>query len=123
VKTLSVLVLLGLFATVPSDNVMAQTAQAVALTRAKETALKDALFQIRNAIDRYYADKNQYPKSLDSLKTAKYIGRIPADPFINSASSWRVVLSRPDRNHPAGIYDVKSRSTAKALDGTKYSDW
>ena len=93
---------------------------------AKETALKSALFQMRDAIDRYYVDKKRYPQSLDSLTTGKYLDRIPSDPFTNSTHSWRTLPTQPDRRHPTatrGIYDVKSTSTSKALDGTKYSEW
>jgi general secretion pathway protein G len=127
VRTLCGYGLLGLLVVAPSRAVVSsQASPAVALIEAKEAALKDALFQMRDAIDRYYTDKKQYPTALDSLITAKYLGRIPADPFTNSARSWRIIRSRPDRTHPTvtpGLYDVKSASTAKALDGTKYSEW
>ena len=78
----------------------------------------------RDAIDRCCADNKGYPKGLDSL-TTKYLARVPADPFTGTVRSWRTVQARPDRTYPnvTGIYDVKSGSTGKALDGTKYSDW
>ena len=102
------------------------SAQTAALIRTKEAALKDALFQMRKAIDRYFADKKQYPKGLDSLTSAKYLNRIPTDPFTESKRSWRVVRSQPDPSRPTvavGMYDVKSGFTGTALDGTKYLDW
>jgi general secretion pathway protein G len=97
-----------------------------AVVQTKEAALKTALFQMRDAIDRYYADQKRYPRGLDSLMTEKYLRRIPTDPSTGSTHSWRTIKAQPDRTHPgiaAGIYDVKSASTATALDGTKYWDW
>lgn len=102
------------------------SAQAVARIRTKEAALKDALSQMREAIDRYYADTKRYPEKLDSLTAAKYLRTVPTDPFTNSSGSWRVIRARTDqkvRTTAPGIQDVKSRSKATALDGTKYSDW
>ena len=50
----------------------------------KEAVLKDDLFKLRDAIDQYYADKNQYPATLDALVTDGYIRGLPKDPFTNS---------------------------------------
>jgi general secretion pathway protein G len=91
-----------------------------------EAVLKQDLFRMRDAIDQYYADKGQYPASLDSLVSDGYLRRMPDDPFTKSASSWQTVAAEPDPNNPtaqAGIYDVKSGAPGTALDGTKYGDW
>ena len=42
---------------------------------AKESVLKDDLFKLRDAIDQYYADKNQYPPTLDDLVSAAEVVR------------------------------------------------
>ncbi|HWF86791.1 MAG TPA: hypothetical protein VG222_18160 [Vicinamibacterales bacterium] len=99
--------------------------QSAATTQAKEGVLKHALFEMRDAIDHYYADKKTYPRRLASLEREGYITKIPTDPFSSASSSWQTVPVTPDPNNPAarGIYDVKSRSKGTALDGTKYSDW
>jgi general secretion pathway protein G len=100
--------------------------QSTAPTQAKEAVLKHALFDMRDAIDHYYADKKTYPRRLVSLVRERYITKIPTDPFSNAKSSWQTVLAKPDPKNPTaarGIYDVKSRSKGTALDGTKYSDW
>ena len=102
--------------------------QAQSRTRArdiptKETVLKDALFQMRDAIDRYYAAKKQYPSSLARLVSEGYLNQIPTDPFTRRSDSWKTV---PDPNKPAdesAIFDIRSGSQARALDGTKYSAW
>ena len=94
--------------------------------RAKESVLKEDLFRMRDAIDQYYADKGKYPVTLDSLVSEKYLRSIPLDPFTNSADTWRSIQSEPDPTNPTaepGVYDVRSGSDQKAIDGTSYADW
>jgi general secretion pathway protein G len=92
----------------------------------KEAVLKEDLFRMRDAIDQYYADKNQYPSTLDSLVTDGYLRRLPDDPFTRSNSTWQTIPAEPDPNNPgaeAGVFDVKSGSEGQAADGSKYSEW
>lgn len=96
------------------------------IVRSKEAVLKEDLFRLRDAIDQYYADKNQYPTVLEALVSDGYLRRMPKDPFTDSESTWQTVQAEPDPANvaaEAGIYDVKSGSDATALDGTNYSDW
>ena len=96
------------------------------VVRAKEAALKEDLFRMRDAIDQYYADKNQYPGTIDSLVSDGYLRKVPDDPFTLSAASWQAVPSEPDPANPIaqpGVYDVKSGSELVALDGSRYADW
>ncbi|MFN8063880.1 MAG: prepilin-type N-terminal cleavage/methylation domain-containing protein [Vicinamibacterales bacterium] len=93
---------------------------------AREAVLKDDLFKLRDAIDQYYADRNQYPPTLEDLVSAGYIRSMPKDPMTNSNSSWQSVPAEPDPSNPsvqAGVYDVKSGSEGTAMDGSRYSDW
>jgi general secretion pathway protein G len=93
---------------------------------ARESVLKDDLFKLRDAIDQYYADKNQYPPTLDDLVSAGYIRALPKDPITNSATSWQTVPAEPDPNNPSiapGVYDVKSGADVPAMDGSRYSNW
>ena len=93
---------------------------------AKEAVLREDLFRMRDAIDQYYADKNQYPATLDALVSEGYLRKLPDDPFTRNSTSWQTVPAEPDPNNPTaepGVYDVKSGSDGTALDGTKYSDW
>ena len=95
-------------------------------TRASEAVLKTDLFNMRDAIDQYYADKGQWPPTLDDLVSAGYLRKIPEDPFTLSASTWQTTASEPDPsnpNAPPGIFDVTSGSDLTALDGSKYSEW
>ena len=67
---------------------------------AKESTLKEDLFRMRDAIDQYYADKGQYPSTLDSLVSEHYMRAIPTDPFTKSNSTWQTVPAEPDSNNP-----------------------
>jgi general secretion pathway protein G len=93
---------------------------------AKEAALKSNLFHMRDAIDQYYADKAQYPESLEALVAEGYIRTVPDDPFTQSSTTW---LTIPAESTPGtltmtpGIYDVKSGSDYLALDGSRVADW
>ena len=48
--------------------------------RAKEAVLKENLFQVRDAINKYYFDKKKYPSALEDLVTARYLREVPFDP-------------------------------------------
>lgn len=103
---------------------MVQYRQSVQLAR--ESVLKDDLFKMRDAIDQYYADKNQYPATLDDLVSSGYIRALPKDPITNSTATWQAVPAEPDPNNPAvapGVYDVKSGAETTAMDGSNYADW
>jgi general secretion pathway protein G len=92
----------------------------------REAVLRTDLFRMRDAIDQYYADKNKYPASLDSLVSDGYMRNIPEDPMTKSADTWQTVPAEPDPANPTaepGIYNVKSGAQGTALDGSSYSDW
>jgi general secretion pathway protein G len=93
---------------------------------ASESVLRTDLFRLRDAIDQYYADKGQYPATLDALVSDGYLRKLPDDPFTKSSTTWQTVPAEPDPNNPTaepGVYDVKSGSDRTALDGSKYADW
>ena len=95
------------------------------VVRAREGVLKTDLFNLRDGIDQYYADKGQYPGTLDELVSAGYLRKVPDDPFTMSNTTWQIIASEPDPTNPTaapGVYDVKSGSDQSGLDGTKYSD-
>jgi general secretion pathway protein G len=94
--------------------------------RAQEASLKEDLFQLRGAIDQYYADKNKYPESIETLVSEKYIRAVPVDPFTNSATTWQTTAAEPQPGNTSGssgIFDVKSGSEQMAIDGSRYADW
>jgi general secretion pathway protein G len=97
-----------------------------AVVLGKEAVLKTDLFRMRDAIDQYYADKGQYPASLDALVSDGYLRAIPKDPFTNATETWQTIPAEPDPNNPtavSGVYNVKSGSDGSGVDGTKYADW
>ncbi len=97
-----------------------------AIIKAKEAVLKENLFQMREAIEQYYADKGHYPDSLETLVDEGYLREIPKDPFTKSSDTWQVVYENPEdvgEDYEAGIIDVKSGYSGRALDGTNYDEW
>ena len=111
----------------------------------KEAELRYDLREMRNAIDRYKddADKNlirtevgsqNYPPDLETLvngvdiqgKKVKFLRRIPVDPMTGKAE-WGLHSMQDDPKSDSyggqSVFDVYSKSTGTALDGTKYSDW
>lgn len=96
--------------------------------RAREAVLKEDLFQMRDAINKFFYDKKKYPNSLEEMVTYRYLRKVPEDPFTRSAS-WEVIHTEPiageeyDPETAQGILDVKTLNRGTALDGTKYADW
>ena len=91
------------------------------LERSKEAVLREDLFQLRDAIGKYYGDKGKYPDSLDALTSEKYLRKVPVDPITESAATWVVVS--PEDPQKGGVVDVKSGAQGKASDGSVYSEW
>ena len=89
------------------------------VVRAKEATLKEDLYQMRDSIDKYYADNGEYPAALPSLVERKYIRGLPVDPFTGSRDTWVEV---PYEEGP-GVFDVKSGSVLAGSNGVPYSDW
>ena len=96
-----------------------------ALVRARESVLRNDLFEMRKLISQYTLDKQKAPQSLEDLVSAGYIKAIPKDPMTNE-TNWEVVqedtLLTVDQQDP-GISDVHSASNATSSDGTAYSTW
>lgn len=117
----------------------------VSIKREKEHELRAALWQLRDAIDRYKdaADKGAfqtkvgsegYPPDLDTLvkgvdvggKKIRFLRKVPIDPM-SGTTEWgmRAMKDDPDSDSWGGdnIFDVYTKSQGEALDGTKYKDW
>lgn len=113
-----VLAIMGILITIAQPNLKSS------LIRAREAVLREDLYQIRDAIDQYYADYGKYPAQLTDLvnqteKSKSYLREIPKDPF-TSAPDWITVSLDGDET---GIFDVHSASPLVALDGTAYNTW
>lgn len=92
--------------------------------RARETVLRDDLFNMRKLIDQYAADKGQLPQSLDDLVTSGYMREMPEDP-ITGEKTWNVVTGDDPNSTEGGqgVIDVHSASTDMGSDGRPYSEW
>lgn len=90
------------------------------LQRSREAVLKEDLGVMRKAIDHYYADKNAYPATLQTLVVERYLKFIPEDPITNSSETWQTVMPPDNLNQ---VYDLHSGSTEIARDGTPYNAW
>ncbi len=91
------------------------------ITRAEEAVLKENLFQMRDAIDKFYADTARYPASLDDLVQKRYLRAIPADPITQSPTTWIVIA--PSDLQLGAVFDVKSGAKGTGRDGKAYDQW
>jgi general secretion pathway protein G len=91
------------------------------LQRAREAVLKEDLGVLREAIDKYYADRNEYPETLQVLADKHYVRSVPVDPFTKGADTWTLIPS-DDPDH-AGVRDVHSGAPENAADGTPLAAW
>jgi general secretion pathway protein G len=96
------------------------------ILRAKESVLRQDLFELRSLISQYTLDKQKAPQGLDDLVQGGYIKQIPMDPMTGSNSSWTVdqedTVMSVDQQDP-GISDVHSGAPGTSSDGTAYSSW
>ena len=117
--------------------------------RDRERDLRYALREMRTAIDKYKdmsdakqlppgsVDSDGYPTTLDELvdgvklagtvdKKIRFLRRIPKDPVTDSLD-WGKRSTRDDPKSMSwggqNIFDVYTKSTEKASDGTPYSEW
>jgi len=118
----------------------------VTIQREKEKQLRHALWDMRDAIDRYKdaadrgafqtkVDSQNYPPDLDTLvkgieiqggKKVRFLRSIPVDPMTKT-TEWglRSMQDDPESDSWGGqnVFDVYTKSEGTALDGTKYKDW
>jgi general secretion pathway protein G len=95
-----------------------------ATRHARETVLRDDLFQMRKLIDQYAADKGKLPQSLDELVASGYLREIPEDPMTGERRWQEVTGEDPNSTDGAsGIVDVHSYSTDTDAEGRQYSEW
>jgi general secretion pathway protein G len=120
-----------------------------AVKRQKEFELRRALRVLRTAIDEYKKfcdtgviqkegiDSECYPPDLETLvegvekvgalgQKIKFLRRVPRDPMTQS-DEWGLRSYQDEADSDSwgrqNVYDVYTRSGARALDGTEYKDW
>jgi general secretion pathway protein G len=91
---------------------------------AKETVLKENLWQMRRAIDQYASDKGKLPQSIESLVEGRYLREMPIDPILEKAE-WEPELGEdplsPDGED--GLKNVKSLAEGTDMDGKAYKEY
>jgi general secretion pathway protein G len=117
----------------------------IGIKRERERELRHDLWEMRDAIDRYKdaADRGAfqikvgsegYPPDLETLvngvdvggKKIRFLRRIPIDPMTgNTEWGTRSMQDDPDSDSSGGdnVFDVYTKSTGTALDGTEYKSW
>ena len=95
------------------------------VVRAKESVLRQNLFTLRSVIDEYTYDKAKAPQALSDLVEQGYLRQLPLDPMTGS-SDWSTIqedaVTSVNQTEP-GIFDIRSKSDKKSLEGTPYSEW
>lgn len=91
--------------------------------RSKETALKQNLATLRDAIDKFYSDQGKYPDALADLISRRYLRALPQDPLTQSIDTWVTVTPPVDAAARGQVYDVKSGAAGTAGDGKAYAEW
>ncbi|AYH41988.1 prepilin-type N-terminal cleavage/methylation domain-containing protein [Azoarcus sp. DN11] len=91
------------------------------LERSEDTALRQSLSVMRDALDHYYGDTGVYPDSLQALVDKRYLRSVPVDPITQRSDTWVIV---PPQGAAGGtVGNVRSGAEGKARDGTLYSEW
>ena len=142
VELLITLTVLGVLASVAMPLVE------VTVKRTKEIEFRRGLREIREGIDRFKteydkarqnardareifktrvsSERSGYPLTLEELVETKTLRRIPKDPmstegqWVSRSYSDSLDTTLTDRRD---IYDVRSASTATAMDGSRYDSW
>ncbi len=95
------------------------------VVKAKEAVLSHNLAVLRERLDQYRADRDEFPNSLAELVVSGYLRGIPEDPMTQSIL-WEEVRDGYDPlfpDAPAGVSDVQSRSAELGSDGRPYREW
>ena len=120
IELLIVMTVIGILASIVVPNYQRH------LIKAREAVLMEDLYQMRRAIDAYFADHIRYPESLDDLVASKYLRDIPRDPFTQSTETWEEIPPTPSLEGEiaeGGLEDVRSGDDRVGLNGIPYRDW
>jgi general secretion pathway protein G len=120
-KGFTLIELLVVLAIVASLLTIAVPSYFASLENSKETALRQSLSVMRDAIDKYHADVGRYPDSLQDLVTKRYLRSMPSDPITGLADNW--IIEGPGDSGKGNVRDVKSGAPGNGRDGTAYASW
>jgi general secretion pathway protein G len=125
IELMIVMTIIGILASIAAPNYQRS------VIKAREAVLMEDLYQMRKAIDAFFADKGKYPGGLEELVSGKYLRAIPTDPFTNASNTWQLVAPTPieatDGVVPevaeGSVENVHSGSDLVGLNGTPYREW
>ena len=108
---------------------------------AREASLRTSLSAMRDAIDKFAADKGRYPASLEALVQAGYLRKVPEDPITERSDSWQMLPPAEDdamaygldgagggtedasSMDGPGMADVRSGAQGTGQNGLPYDQW
>jgi len=91
--------------------------------RARDASLKTTLNVVRDAIDKFLADRDRYPDSLDELVARGYLRQVPEDPVTGQKESWQMLPPAASSPMKGRVADVRSGAAGRGQDGTPYNSW
>jgi general secretion pathway protein G len=122
IELLIVMSIIGILAAIAVPNYQ------WALIKARETVLREDLYNMRSTLDQFYADQGKYPESLQDLVEKKYLRDIPKDPITDSKETWKTEAPPAPADSSStqslgSVWNVKSGSDKVGSNNIPYSDW
>jgi len=111
IEMLVVLSVIGLLLSLVAPRYLAH------VDHARDLALKQDLKTLRDAIDKFSADRAHDPADLAELVAAGYLREVPSDPVTDSTATWLPVLV------DGKMHDLRSGAAGNGEDGTPYASW
>ncbi|MBL8480928.1 MAG: prepilin-type N-terminal cleavage/methylation domain-containing protein [Rhodocyclaceae bacterium] len=92
------------------------------LEHAREAALKETLYVMRDAIDKYHGDSGRLPDSLQELVDKRYLRKLPVDPMTEQSDTW-VIEPPPDAGMTGQMWNIHSGAPGTGSNGEPYANW
>ncbi len=120
IELMIVMSIIGILAAIAVPNYR------VSIIKARETVLKEDLYNFRTTIDQFYADQGKYPDSLQEITDKNYMRELPHDPFTGKKDTW-VTVAPPQPAEgtevKGSVYDVHSGSNLVGTNNIPYNEW
>jgi general secretion pathway protein G len=115
IELLVTMVIIALLLTLAAPRYFGQ------VDKAKEDVLREDLYLMRDAIDKYFMDRGRYPDQLEDLVTHKYLRAIPVEPYTGSRTTW--VIEETTDGTPGNVFNVRTPTRGKGRDGSDMQEW
>lgn len=117
IELLVVMAIVGLLVSIVAPRYL------TSVERAREVTLRTSLNVMREAIDRFAADRGRFPDSLQELVDQRYLRSLPEDPLTGRRDGWVALSPPPDSALPGRVQDVRSSAAGRSREGELYADW